>query len=261
MDRTGAEFTQRFIVPLRAVALVDGEAVLRVDRVLLEHEAVARDLRKDRRRRDIRAAAVALDDRAHGDVAEIRLTVAVDERKVGLLPELLNGAAHGKKRRLQNVELVDLLLACKGDAIGQRLRRAREAAGFSRADLRAHGSKMFVSDVYHYEAGRYQFPVEKLMDFCNLYHADPDVILGYSTPGWQNCKVDTAELPDGALCLVLIRDPVTPAFVTARVARWKGNAFVSAVNETSRISGDIAGFVRLPEPPDGCSFSVEVVPK
>lgn len=27
----------------------------------------------------------------------------------------------------------------------------------------------------------------------------------------------------------------------------------------SRISGDFAGFVRLPEPPDGCSFSVEVV--
>lgn len=145
-------------------------------------------------------------------------------------------------------------------AIGQRLRRAREAAGFNRADLRAHGSKMFVSDVYHYEAGRYQFPVEKLMNFCNLYHADPDDILGYSTPGWQNCKGDTAEPPDGALCLVLIRDPVTPAFVTARVARWKGNVFVSAVNGTSRISGDIAGFVRLPEPPDGCSFSVEVVP-
>lgn len=145
-------------------------------------------------------------------------------------------------------------------AIGQRLRRAREAAGFSRADLRAHGSKLFVHDVYHYEAGRYQFSVEKLMDFCNLYHADPDVILGYSTPGWQNCKGDTAELPDGALCLVLIRDPVTPAFVTARVARWKGNVFVSAVNETSRISGDFAGFVRLHEPPDGCSFSVEVVP-
>ena len=145
-------------------------------------------------------------------------------------------------------------------AIGQRLRRAREAAGFSRADLRAHGSKMFVNDVYHYEAGRYQFPVEKLMDFCNLYHADPDVILGYSTPGWQNCKGDTAELPDGALCLVLIRDPVTPAFVTERVARWTGNVFVSAVNGTSWIFGDFAGFVRLPEPPDGCSFSVEVIP-
>lgn len=144
-------------------------------------------------------------------------------------------------------------------AIGQRLRRAREAAGFSRGDLCKH-YRMFVNDVYHYEAGRYQFPVEKLLDFCNLYHADPDEILGYSAPGWQNCKGDTAELPDGALCLVLIRDPVTPAFVTARVARWTDNAFVSAVNGTSRISGDFAGFVRLPEPPDGCSFSVEVVP-
>lgn len=146
-------------------------------------------------------------------------------------------------------------------AIGQRLRRAREAAGFSRADLRAHCSGMHVNDVYHYEAGRYQISVEKLMDFCNLYHADPDEILGYSTPGWQNCKGDTAELPDGALCLVLVRDPVTPAFVTERVARWTDNVFVSAVNGTSWIFGDFAGFVRLPEPPDGCSFSVEVVPK
>ena len=54
---------------------------------------------------------------------------------------------------------------------------------------------------------------------------------------------------------------MTPAFVTERVARWQGNVFVSAVNGTSWIIGDFAGFVRLPEPPDGCSFSVEVVPK
>lgn len=81
MDRTGAEFTQRFIVPLRAVALVDGEAVLRVLRVVFLHQPVPRDLGQNRRGGDGGGQTVALDDGPDRQ-AEILRPVAVDERKL-----------------------------------------------------------------------------------------------------------------------------------------------------------------------------------
>lgn len=151
-------------------------------------------------------------------------------------------------------------------AVGQRLRSAREAAGLSRKELLERLS-LRVDDVYRFESGAYNMGIDRLMDFCKLYHAEPNEILGFASeqgtagiPQWRKYLHDDYELPEGALCLVLVRDPTTPAFVTPWVARWKNGAFVSAVNGYSQIVGNMAGFVHLAEPPEGCSFSLEVVP-
>lgn len=153
-------------------------------------------------------------------------------------------------------------------AVGQRLRAARESAGLSRKDLYDRLG-MPIYDVYCYESGAYGISADKLMLFCKLYNADPSEVLGFTpqkTPGdilppWHRYLHDGYELSEGALCLVLVRDPTTPALVTGRAARWANGAFVSALNGYSMIVGKIAGFIRLAEPPEGCSFSLEVVPK
>ena len=49
---------------LRRVALVPIEAVARIGRVQVRHDAIARDLRQDRRRRDRRRSPIAADDAA-----------------------------------------------------------------------------------------------------------------------------------------------------------------------------------------------------
>lgn len=152
-------------------------------------------------------------------------------------------------------------------AVCQRLRAARESAGLSRKDLYDR-LRVTVDDVYRYESGAYRLSTDKLTQFCKLYNANPSEILGFASqksageilPPWHRYLHDGYELPEGALCLVLVRDPTTPAFVTPWAARWKNGAFVSAINGYSKVVGNMAGFISLPELPEGCSFSLEVVP-
>ena len=66
VNRARAVLLERLDVLRRAVALVLREAVLRVDLVVLVHEAVTRDLRDDRGRRNRGGLRIALDDRLRG---------------------------------------------------------------------------------------------------------------------------------------------------------------------------------------------------
>ena len=112
-----AELRQHGIVPLRAVALVNGEAVLRILRVQHLHPAIPRHLREDRRRSNRGRQPVSFHDRPRRD-AKPRIAVPIDERQLRLDAKLLDGAAHREERRLQNIDLVDLLMARERDAVG-----------------------------------------------------------------------------------------------------------------------------------------------
>ena len=95
---------------------MDGEAVLRILRVELLHQPVARDLRENGRCGNGGRQTVSFDDGPHRK-PEVLRAVAVDEGKVRLDGELVQRALHGKKRRLQNVDFVNLLLRRHRNAI------------------------------------------------------------------------------------------------------------------------------------------------
>ena len=102
------------------IALVDVKAVLGVLLRHFQHKVVPGDLGKHRRRGNIGTEAVPLDHGLHRD-SEILFPVSVDQNEVGLYGKLPKRPLHGKKRGLQNVDLVNFLLRGETDPVGNSL--------------------------------------------------------------------------------------------------------------------------------------------
>eukprot|EP00413_Alexandrium_margalefii_P035611 CAMPEP_0204594992 /NCGR_PEP_ID=MMETSP0661-20131031/52407_1 /ASSEMBLY_ACC=CAM_ASM_000606 /TAXON_ID=109239 /ORGANISM="Alexandrium margalefi, Strain AMGDE01CS-322" /LENGTH=175 /DNA_ID=CAMNT_0051605461 /DNA_START=29 /DNA_END=552 /DNA_ORIENTATION=+ len=99
----------RPVVRGRAVALVGGEAVLRVLPVHPHHESVPGDLGDDRGRRDGKVLAIPADDGlARVALRELRRNlVAVHEDPAHLAPDAAHGPRHRLQRGAQDVDPVD----------------------------------------------------------------------------------------------------------------------------------------------------------
>ena len=91
MDRTGAVFPQGCIMRLRAIALVQSKAVLRVKCILLLHKAVPRDLCENGSGGNVCAQTVGPHDGFDGDCTKFRLPLSVPKRQVG--PQLARKVA------------------------------------------------------------------------------------------------------------------------------------------------------------------------
>lgn len=90
------------------VPLVSIETIVWVGLVEREHFGVADGFRENGRCRDLCMQPVTADDRTNRDL-QIGGTIAIDPHLVGYRIERLDGSAHGKHRRLQNIESIDFL--------------------------------------------------------------------------------------------------------------------------------------------------------
>ena len=119
MDRAWAELPKGSVVLSGTVALVLFETVLRILLRHGEHIPVSGDFGKNRRRSNIGTEGVSFHDTAGRD-ADARIAVAVNESKIRLRRKLRKGAIHGNEGGVENIERLNLLDGCKGDAIGDR---------------------------------------------------------------------------------------------------------------------------------------------
>ena len=95
--------------------------ILRVLHVELQHFVIPAHFRKHRGSGDRSGLCVALYDRHLIAHADVRLLVAVYEQHVRRNRKLLDCAAHGKKSRVENIDLVDLAFTGVADAVCERL--------------------------------------------------------------------------------------------------------------------------------------------
>ena len=115
---------QRLQVLGHAVALVVGEAVLRIAPVELDHHPVALHLGDDRGAGDRVAEAVAAHQRDAGE-AEAGEPHGVHHRAVGRRAETRQRLAHGEAGGFEDVDLVDDVGGHRGDGDGDRVRADR----------------------------------------------------------------------------------------------------------------------------------------
>src|SRR5918994_2382267 len=110
VQAAGADARQFPEVPRGRIALVLGEAIVRVDGGRMRHPGVAGDLGEDRRRTDLADHGVAPHDRLESAIeAEQRpRRTAIPVHLDALRPyrEALEGTPHREERRLQDVEHV-----------------------------------------------------------------------------------------------------------------------------------------------------------
>lgn len=115
----------------RCVPLVSIETIVRIRLVEREHFGVTDGFRQNRRGRDFCMQPVAANDRPNRNL-QIRRTIAIDPHLVGRRIERLDGSAHGKQRRLQNIEGIDFLDTRErhrpGLCVESYLRRERSSA-------------------------------------------------------------------------------------------------------------------------------------
>ena len=119
MDGAGAELPEGSVVLSGTVALVLFETVLRILLRHGEHIPVSGDFGKNRRRSNIGTEGVPFHDAAGGN-ADARITVTVNESERRLRRKLRKGPIHGEEGGVEDIERLNLLDGCKGDAIGDR---------------------------------------------------------------------------------------------------------------------------------------------
>ena len=119
MDRAGAELPEGSVMLSGTVALVLFKAVFRILLRHGEHIPVSGDFGKNRRSSNIGTEGVPFHDTARRD-ADARIAVAVNKSERRLRRMLRKGAIHGKESGVEDIERLNLLDGCKGDAIGDR---------------------------------------------------------------------------------------------------------------------------------------------
>src|SRR5690606_5347048 len=104
---------ERLVVLRRAVALVRGETILRIDRIEARHHLVALHFRVIRRGIDARAPRVSVDDGFEAaferQPGERRAAIAVDLHVRWMHAQSDERSSHGEVRRFQDVVSIDLL--------------------------------------------------------------------------------------------------------------------------------------------------------
>lgn len=151
-----------------------------------------------------------------------------------------------------------------GFALGQRLRSARELAGLS---VKTAADKMGLSFdglLTNETTGR--FSLGQMAEYCKAYGCTPNDIFGFADSHaaaptrWSWLHLD-ATPDEGQLCQILVFDdnPISidgNTFCTVRTARWKVGRFVSALNPQVAVTGNLVGWMPLPEPPEGYTLSL-----
>lgn len=151
-----------------------------------------------------------------------------------------------------------------GYALGQHLRGARELSGLSVVDA---AEKMGLStDGILSAETRGNFGVNEIVKYCSTYGCTPNDIFGFADchatapTRWSRLHLD-ATPDEGQLCQILVFDdsPISidgNTFCTVRTARWKVGRFVSALNPQVTVTGNLVGWMPLPEPPEGYTLSL-----
>ena len=159
---------------------------------------------------------------------------------------------------------ISLTRKTDGYALGQRLRNARELAGLS---VMAAAEKMDLStDGILTDETKGWFELSRMVEYCTAYGCTPNDIFGFADSQaaaptrWSRLHLD-ATPDDGQLCQILVFDdnPISidgNTFCTVRAARWKVGRFVSALNPQVTVTGNLVGWMPLPEPPEGYTLSL-----
>src|SRR4029453_5588423 len=137
----------------RRVSLMAVESIAGIVGVELEHRAVARDLGHDGRGCNRRAPGVAVNDAAlgHREVGDPERLPAVDQDHVGQRRARQNGALHGPKACLMDIDAVDLVWSDRDHRPAGRL--TRDALVQTLARERGHGLRIA-------DAGNVAFGIE-----------------------------------------------------------------------------------------------------
>ena len=90
-----------------AVALVLRKSVYGKLPIEVEHQAISRDLCEDARCRDGKAEIVSIDQRGMHD-GKAGNRAAVDQHVIGSVSERLQRQPHGKVRRLQDIQPINI---------------------------------------------------------------------------------------------------------------------------------------------------------
>ena len=151
-----------------------------------------------------------------------------------------------------------------GYALGQRLRGARELSGLSVVDA-AEKMGLSTDGILSAETNG-NFGVKEIVKYCSTYGCTPNDIFGFADchaaapTRWSRLHLD-ATPDEGQLCQILVFDdnPISidgNTFCTVRTARWKVGRFVSALNPQVAVTGNLVGWMPLPEPPAGYTLSL-----
>lgn len=151
-----------------------------------------------------------------------------------------------------------------GYALGQRLRGARELSGLSVVDA-AEKMGLLTDGILSAET-KGNFGVNEIVKYCSTYGCTPNDIFGFADchaavpTRWSRLHLD-ATPDDGQLCQILVfkDNPISidgNTFCTVRTARWRAGRFVSALNPQVTVTGNLVGWMPLPEPPAGYTLSL-----
>lgn len=120
MDGRRAQTRERLKVHRGRVTLVPANAIPWVDQLERAHLTVTAYLGQDRGSRNSRHLAIAFDHRRRR-YGQLRATVAIDQGQLGGNVQAFHRTLHGQHRGLQDVQAVDFLDLCTGDAETQGL--------------------------------------------------------------------------------------------------------------------------------------------